>query len=296
MRLLACLAGLVVIVGLETASAQESVPTVFKSAVERVAVTAVVRDSRGKLVTNLQPSDFELLADGRPHPMVGVWSEASPASVGILMDVSGSMATKLERARDAARTIVAGLKPGVDEVAFYTFDTTLTQVRPFSDDFANSESAWLEAKAFGATSLWDAIARTAQEISVRQRRRALIVITDGVDSASSMKPSDVSAIASELDVPVYMMVISFALEEEQRDIPTTIRGPLGDLATWTGGDSLMVRDLETLAAAARLILAELRHQYVIAFEPRTTPGWHPVLVRTRKSGYFVRSRSGYMVK
>ena len=91
-------------------------------------------------------------------------------------------------------------------------------------------------KAYGATSLWDAIAETAQKISDRQRRRALVVITDGVDSASTMKPSDVSAIASSLDVPVYILVIAFALDEAAREGP--MRGPMADLAAWTGGDSL----------------------------------------------------------
>ena len=150
-------------------------------------------------------------------------------------------------------------------------------------------------KAYGATSLWDAIANTAQHMSDRQQRRALIVITDGVDSASKMKPSDVSAIASELDVPVYILVITFGLEDDQRETPD-IRGPLADLAAWTGGDSLAVRDIETAAAATSQILAELHHQYVVAFEPGRAPGWHPLVLRTRKPGLFVRARSGYTVK
>ncbi len=168
-------------------------------------------------------------------------------------------------------------------------------MRPFSKTFSVEDTPLNATKAYGATSLWDAIADTAQHISDRQRRRALVVITDGVDSASRMKPSDVSAIASELDVPVYILVISFTLEEDQRE-PPAIYGPLADLAAWTGGDSLTIRDLETAAAATSQVLAELHHQYVIAFEPGRTPGWHPLVVRARKPGLFVRARSGYTVK
>ena len=276
-------------------TAQEPGVALFKSGVERVAVAAIVRDSRGKLVMNLQARDFELFDDGRAQSLISVWSEPSPASVAILMDASGSMATKVERARETASMLVAGLETGVDEVAYYAFDTALRQVRPFSKHFSIGEAPWEGTKAYGATSLWDAIADTAQHISDRQQRRALVVITDVVDSSSRMKPSDVSAIASELDVPVYILVITFALESDQVETPA-ISGPLADLAAWTGGDSLAVRDILTGASATSQILAELHHQYVIAFEPGRAPGWHPLVLRARKPGLFVRARSGYTVK
>ena len=133
--------------------------------------------------------------------------------------------------------LVAGLQPGTDEVAFYSFDTSLHEVREFSTTFAATEGAWHATKAYGATSLWDAIAETAQKISDRQRRRALVVITDGVDSASTLKPSDVSAIASSLDVPVYIARGRVRRETTLR-VRRPIRGPMADLAAWTGGDSI----------------------------------------------------------
>jgi VWFA-related protein len=138
------------------------------------------------------------------------------------------------------------------------------------------------------------IAQTARQIADRQKRRALVVITDGVDSASRLKPSEVSAIASAVDVPVYILVIAFS-EESSRDAQP-MEGPLADLAIWTGGDSLLVRDTPTAISATRQILAELQHQYLIAFEPGAAPGWHSLALRTRKDGLFVRARSGYMVE
>ncbi len=277
------------------AAGQETLsPTPFKSAVERVALTAVVRDAKGKLVNDLTARDFELVDSGRSRSLIGVWSEPSPASVAILMDSSGSMATKMERARATADAILAGLQPGVDEVALYAFDTVLSEVRPFSKDLTGTELAWSKTRPYGATSLWDAIAGTARDIGDRQRRRALIVITDGVDSASKLKPSDVSAIASSLDVPVYVLVVGF-LQDDGSRVPQPVMGPLADLAMWTGGDSLRVQDTPSAVTATRQILAELQHQYVIAFEPGSAPGWHPLVLRTRKGGQFVRARSGYTV-
>ena len=292
MRQILCFSLLTAFVSAVTPAAQDPGVAVFKSGVEQVAVAALVRDSRGRLVTNLKPSDFELFDDGHKRPLSNVWSEPSPASVAILMDASGSMATKMALARETANALVAGLKPGADEVAYYSFDTTLQEVLPFTKTFT-VDDAWTGSKAYGATSLWDAVAETAKRISDRQRRRALVVITDGVDSASTMKPSEVSAIASSLDVPVYMLVISFSLEEAAKEQP--MRGPMADLAAWTGGDSLAVNDSATALTVTRQVLSELHHQYIVAFEPGSKPGWHALVLRARKPGLFVRARSGYMV-
>ena len=276
-----------------TAQEPEAAP-IFKAAVERVAVTAVVRDSKGKLVKNLKANDFELIDTGRRRALLGVWSEPSPASVAILMDSSGSMATKMERARASAEALIAGLQPGLDEVALFSFDTQLKEIRPFSKDLAATSGAWNTTRAYGATSLWDAIADTARQIAQRQKRRAMVVITDGVDSASKLKPDEVSAIASSVDVPVYVLVMGHLLEDGSKE-PVPAKGPLADLAMWTGGDSLVVRDPIAAIAATRQILTELQFQYVIAFEPANAPGWHPLVLRTRKEGLFVRARSGYLV-
>jgi VWFA-related protein len=295
MRQLSGLSLLVAFALVVSVSAQET--PVFKSSVEQVAVAAIVRDAKGKLVTTLKASDFELIDEGIKRTLTNVWSEPSPASVAILMDVSGSMATKMSLARETADTFVAGLKPGADEVAMYAFDTTLQEVRPFSTSFGVRDGAFNTTNPFGATSLWDAVAETARKISDRQRRRAMVVITDGVDSASTLKPADVSAIASELDVPVYIVVIRhFSDEDGGTGIPGPIRGPLADLASWTGGNSVAVRGSPNVLTATTEILSELHNQYIIAFEPGKAPGWHGLILRAKKPGLFVRARSGYMVK
>jgi len=71
-------------------------------------------------------------------------------------------------------------------------------------------------------------------------------------------------------------------------------GNLADLARWTGGELYVSSSAEHTSAATREIVEELRHQYLIAFEPGTRPGWHPLEVRTRKDNLIVRARSGYM--
>ena len=176
------------------------------------------------------------------------------------------------------------------------FDTALKEVRPFSSAFSATDTVWNSTKAYGATSLWDAIAETSQKISDRQRRRALVVITDGVDSASTLKPSDVSAIASSLDVPVYMLVITFALDDtDVREAP--IRGTDGRLRGMDGRRCLAVRDPLSMLDATR---PGFSASSIISTSSRSSrarrAGWHALVLRARKQGLFVRARSGYMVQ
>jgi Ca-activated chloride channel family protein len=293
-KVVTAIAFVISVIAVVTSSAQAPEQPLFKSGVDRVALAAVVRDGKGKLVMDLTTRDFELLDSGRRTPLIGVWAEPSPASVALLLDVSGSMATKLERAREASRYLLGGLQPGVDEAALYSFDTELKELRPFSTDIDLDDRAWASTRAYGATSLWDAIAETSSRISSRQKRRALVVMTDGVDSASRLTSAQVSGIASLLNVPVYVVVIAFSSDDDGRDRPV-MQGPLGDLAAWTGGELLVIHDGPGAITAMRQIVTELQHQYVVAFEPGTAPGWHELVLRTKKSGLFVRARNGYMV-
>ena len=157
---------------------------------------------------------------------------------------------------------------------------------------------------WGRTSLFDAIADTGRRLAASGApRRAVVVLTDGDDNASHLTPAEVSGIASSIDVPVYVLVVVSPLDRigqssasvidphlaEQRD------GALGNLARWTGGDILTPVAPADTAAATRQIVAELRQQYLMAFEPSRQPGWHPLELRTRQANLIVRARSGYVV-
>jgi VWFA-related protein len=154
---------------------------------------------------------------------------------------------------------------------------------------------------FGATSLHDAIAETARRVGARDgRRHAVIVMTDGADNASSLKPAQVSAIASGIDVPVYIFGIVASIDNPSDDAwshaagSSAFEGPLADLAAWTGGHVFVASTPGQRSIAARQIIEELRHQYVIAFESSGRPGWHPLVVRARNKDLVIRARSGYL--
>ena len=251
-----------------------------------------VRDSRGRLVDESQ--DQRLRAVRRraaARSLSNVWSEPSPASVAILMDASGSMATKMARARETATHAGRRAEAGTDEVALCTRSTRRCRKCGRSRTrFTPRRGAWTATKAYGATSLWDAIAETAQKISDRQRRRALVVITDGVDSASKMKPSDVSAIASSLDVPGLYPGDNVCARRRRR------AGWRRFADRWQisrRGQAAIRSPFATRRpcwSATEQILTELHHQYIIAFEPGTHTGMASARAASAQAGS-VRARA-----
>jgi Ca-activated chloride channel family protein len=276
----------------------------FRAGVELVTGSAVVRDGKGRVVSDLRQSDFELLDGGEPRAIASFRAEPAPVSVALLFDVSGSMqvAAKIEKARVAARHVLAWLEPGRDEIAIYSFDTGLQQRQPFAlyQQDASLERSLVGLAPWGMTSLHDAIAATARELAVRPNaHRAVIVLTDGVDNNSRLTAAEVSGIASSIDVPVYIVAVVSPLDHvgantavnSERPVPV---GDLADLARWTGGEFLVASAQEQTSQAAQRIVEELRHQYLIAFEPSGRAGWRPLEVRTRGRQFVVRARSGYI--
>jgi Ca-activated chloride channel homolog len=280
-----------------SAAAQDSVAT-FKSSIELVRVSAVVRDKNGRFVQNLTAGDFEVIDHGEKRAIVDFRPDASGVSIALLFDVSGSMKHNLDDAREAATHVLSWLEPD-DEAAIYTFDTKLEEVAPFTVGLRTLPRAMSSVSPFGATSLHDAIAKTARQVGTREgRRRAIVVFTDGRDNASQLSAGDVSGIASSIDVPVYLFATVPSIDNPTTEFSTVtssaLSGSLSDLATWTGGHVFVASTPAARSMAARQIVDELRHQYLIVFEPSGNPGWHPLEVRVRKKDLTVRARSGYI--
>jgi Ca-activated chloride channel family protein len=273
----------------------------FKTSVNLVSVTAVVRDGKGRVVRNLKRNDFEIFEKGKPRQILDFKaSDQGPISLAILFDVSGSMrmASNMEAGKRAVEYILSWVQPHADEIALFTFDRDLRQETPFTNDPAKVRSALNAMTAIGSTSLYDAIGDTAKKLGNRPSpRRAVVVITDGVDTSSTMKPSDVSGIASAIDVPVYVIAVVSPLDhagEEYAVVPeNAVSGHLENLAVWTGGNLTLVSTPAHASLAARELITELRHQYLLAFEASKESGWYSLDVRTRRRELTVRARSGY---
>ena len=279
--------------------AQEEPVAVFKSSVDLVSMAAVVRDGKGKIVPSLRLEDFEVFDSGKNRPILDLRTElAAPASVALLMDGSGSMkvgaANELSQRISAA--ILSSLNPSRDDAALYSFDTRLLSVQEFTHDLQTVTNRVSVVDAWGSTSLYDAIAGTSAIVAKRTaNRRALVVLTDGADTASAYSPEQVSAIASAVDVPVYVFVMATMTREgEKVPFEAERRSTLAQLARATGGDFFVAYDTASTTSAINQMVEELRHQYVLAFEASPEHGWRNVQVRTRKKGLVVRTRGWYL--
>jgi Ca-activated chloride channel homolog len=297
-------AALLILTSFSGVRAQEQPPRAtasFKGGIDMVRVAAVVRDHKGRFVQDLKAHDFEVLDGGQTRSIADFRSDLAGISVAVLFDVSGSMEGLLPNAREAATHVLSWMHATRDEAAVYTFDTHLDERTPFTMGLKALPELMGALVPFGATSLHDAIAATATRVGEREgRRRAVVVLTDGADNASRLTPSEVSGLASAIDVPVYIFGIAPSIDNPSEETATksvagsAFAGPLADLAAWTGGHVFVASTPGQRSIAARQIIDELRHQYLIAFESSGKPGWHPLVVRARNKDLTVRARSGYI--
>lgn len=288
----------------EPQKSQQEPRTTFRASVDVVSVAAVVRDRRGRFVRNLTRDDFQVIEDGRRRQILDFHADdTGPLSMAVLFDVSGSMSvgSKLGAAKHAADHVIGWLRPQQDAAALFAFDTRLVEIQGFTSDLVKLHDGLDRLAPFGATSLYDAISATARKVApYARRRRAVVVITDGIDTSSRLKPAEVSVAASAIDVPVYVIAVVSPLSDPNSDrsleteTPVAEGSELGNLAEWTGGRLFVVSAPAQAAVTAGDLLRELRHQYVIAFEAGRGEGWRRLEIRTRRKNLVVRARSGYV--
>jgi Ca-activated chloride channel homolog len=270
----------------------------YRGGVDLVTIRAVVRDGKGRPVMTLAKTEFELLDNGEPRAITAVEQDNGPIGVALLFDISGSMDVndRYDKAREQGYFLLSGLRNGEDEAAIFAFDSRLHVIQPFTNELDRLRGTVTEFSRWGMTSIHDAIASASKTMDTRAtRRRALVVLTDGIDTGSKLSPAEVSGIASSIDLPVYIVAVVQEIDDPRRGGSNqALAGELADLARWTGGQLFVATSTAEASAVARQIVDELRQQYVIAFEPGATPGWHAVDVRVRRKGHTVQARGGYV--
>ena len=287
--------------GITSVVAQAPTPA-FQSSVDVVSIQASVRDKRGRPISSLTTADFEVRDNGQARPILSFRSDRqSPVSLAILTDMSGSMAvaSKMAMARQAFATLLSLLRDGHDEVALFTFDSALHERQPFTSDITRLKGALDGFEPFGSTSLYDATAATARRLADRSAtHKAIIILTDGTDTSSTLTAPEVSGLASSIDVPVYIVATVPSIDEAtmmeaaERALPSG-SADLRDLAEWTGGQLVFSRNfVETTVVATRL-LDELRQRYVLAIEAARLNEWRRLEVRVKHPSAVVKARSGY---
>ena len=274
----------------------------FRSSADLVSVAVVVRGNDGRLVTGLRARDFEVLDSGKRRAVTHFeQGRDADARLALLVDASGSMVVgvKPERTRQAAELLIAGLRKA-DTATVFSFDSDVRRLTPYTANPDILRTAVASVVPYGTTGLFDAIVGTATLVQAdTPRARALVLLTDGIDTASLHSADDAATAAARLDLPVY--VVGLGSLKDPAPVPPPSRGSpapfsLADLARRTGGLSADATTVDELEQFTRTILDELHHQYVVAFPGGTEPGWHPLEVKVRGGRVSARSRDGYLVR
>lgn len=272
---------------------------VFSSGVDMVTVNVSVRDRRGRIVRGLACRDFRLVDSGFGRPIRGVFESAAALRIAVLLDVSGSMALdgNIAHARRIVRSIAGALQPGRDEAALFAFDSGLREIVPFTTALERFDRVDLSGRPYGRTSLYDAVADTASLVGGSgDRHRALLVVTDGVDTGSRRTVEEVSGAASAIAVQVHLLTVGGVRARRGGPGAAGASGAatLADLARWTGGSVRAAGAGEDMLEAVEELLPGLRHQYVLTFRPGFRRGWHPIEILTADDRLAVHARRGYV--
>lgn len=274
-----------------------------------VSLTATVTDSRGRFVSNLKQGDFKVYEDGvRQELSYFNTGDRVPVSLGILFDTSGSMIDKIEGVRDAVSHFVKSVAPG-DEIFLVRFSSDAEIVQDFTDDRRRILRTVDDLEPRGSTALYDAVLLGLQRVAQgKHRKRALLLVTDGKDTSSSVKLDTILALARRSEVIVYAMGIghgergSFGHDIFENQVNDEIdMRVLNAFADATGGRAFYLehaheggRDL--VDEAEEEVASELKQQYTLGHRPtnrRKDGAFRQIKVELPDKSLRVRTKRGY---
>jgi len=279
----------------------------FPARSDLVVFSATAVDGKGRPVTDLRQEDFRIYEEGRGQAIAHFHGGRDlPARILLLVDASGSMGEeeKVASARRAARWILDVLAPE-DQVAVAGFDSRYWGVVAFTRDREAVRHGIDSITPFGSTALHDALDKAARDIASHgEGRRAIVVLTDGIDTSSQRTADEVIARSRALDVPIYAVSVVSPLDDPasprflgKKDAGEAAAAAevLARYAALSGGTAWRVSSPIALRQAADRIASELKHQYRLGWDPPSGPSrFRRVVVRTTRKGVTVRTRSGYV--
>lgn len=274
--------------------------------VELALVNITVTDPYNRLVTGLEPDNFRVFEDNVEQEVVTFSSEDVPISVGVILDLSGSMSDKTGKAKEAAIQFFKTSNPQ-DEFFLIGFNEHAELLSPFTDNVEDLQSRILIASSKGRTALFDAIYLGLSEMrGAHHAKRALLIISDGGDNSSRYNEKDIKRLVREADTQLYSIGIFDPFEYRSRTFEE-LNGPslLSGVTGLTGGRAFSVENLNELPDIAGKIGTELRNQYVLGYRPSNKSHdarWRKIKIKLRapkglppltayaKAGYYAPSR------
>jgi len=272
--------------------------------VDLVLVNVTVTDPFNRLVTGLEQENFRVFEDSAEQEVVHFSSEDVPISIGVIFDLSGSMANKVDKARLAAVQFFKTANPQ-DEFFLVSFNDRAQLTSRFTNSVEELQTRLMYTAAHGRTALLDAIyLGLSQMRGAHNAKRALLIISDGGDNHSRYTESDIKNFVKEADVQLYAIGIYDPVG--YRRTPEELNGHtlLSELTELTGGRVFPVENLNDLPDTASKIGMELRNQYVLGYKTsnhQRDSRWRKIKVKLRpprglpplnvysKTGYYAPS-------
>ena len=265
----------------------------FRSASELVTTAVTVRDAEGRLVKDLEQKDFIIEEDGVVQPITQFTRERVPVSLSLTFDISDSMrGQRFADAREALGHFLDRLLAVEDEAALVGFNHEARLYGAWTTERAGLRARLADIKPSGGTALYDAVDVSVPLFDSRQHpRAAILLVSDGADTASDTTPTQLKQKLNRSDIFLYAIGIdSLDARNSTRINPFTLQ----ELTSQGGGYTEIIRSAAELGPATERIAEELNHQYMLGYTPLTRADgkYHTVRVRVTNDSYRVRARRG----
>ena len=262
----------------------------FRTGTRVVPVPATVTDMDGRLVPDLEETDFTVLDNGKPQEIVVFENTAQPFTAVVMLDFSFSMTAHLKLLKQATEQFVLRMLP-IDKGQVGAFSDKIQ----FSGEFTNDRDALIKAledlQYGNPTRLYDAIDQSISALEQIEGRKVVVVFTDGDDTGSRSDFGDVRDRARDQDVMIY----AIGLHSKMMGQTTRPDGNLRRLADATGGGYFELKSTEDLGPTFTRVAQELHSLYTLAFVPTTLDGKeHTIQVKVSKPGMKARARTTYI--
>jgi Ca-activated chloride channel family protein len=270
----------------------------FSTGAQLVLIPVSVRDRHGASLTGLSKENFSVWEGKTSQPIISFSSQDVPSSVGIILDTSGSMRWPLRAAKEVV-TAFLNEANAEDEFFLMTVSSEPQIQTGITDRPEIVETALRSAKAGGNTALVDTIYLALHHLrSATHARRAILVVSDGVDNHSRYTVSELMNVAAEADVQIFTVSVNEAIVGKKPVEVLADRQGLSFMSTLaerTGGLNFEAPDLAHAARAAFEAGSALRNQYVLGIQPETGDSgkWHSLKVRVNLPNTSVSARNGY---
>jgi Ca-activated chloride channel family protein len=268
--------------------------------VVQVPLLTTVTDSKGRFITDLKKESFRILEDGRSQRIDGFARETDrPLTIALLVDTSSSTYSHLNFEREAAKDFLDRVvKPGKDRATIIGFDNEPYMTADFTDDPVKLSAGLKQLTVGGGTAAYDAVYNTVQKklaVQGSDRRRMIILISDGYDTSSDNSLDEALKMAQKHDVVIYAISINKitkATGEEKREGDKAIRKFVDE----TGGRAYFPEALTELAAEFQKIEEELRSQYLLSYTPANpfNGTYRKIRVELTDKKYKAHTRAGYL--